>query len=154
MLLTCLGTKGSLLKFFPRAEQMHLLSQLRKCIRYLHKLIVRSRPGGNKYSEEKCAVSPGGTVLSQQGSIILYGKRERMWISMWDLSFCWASLVDISLPKSCQAACRPLPGAAACGSLLTFNSWPFLVAAASCCSPGPMVLLPWMATSTWPSFLS
>lgn len=66
MLFTCLGTKGSLLKFSPWAEQMHLLSQLRKCIRYLHKLIVRTRPGGNKYSEEMCAVSsPGGVVLSK-----------------------------------------------------------------------------------------
>lgn len=66
MLFTCLGTKGNLLKFSPWAEQKHLLSQLRKCIRYLHKLIVRPRPGGRKYSEEMCAVcSPGGVVLSQ-----------------------------------------------------------------------------------------
>lgn len=68
MFFTCLGTKGSLLKFFPWAEQTHLLSQLRKCIRYLHKLIVRPRPGGSKYSEETCAVSsPGGVVLSKPG---------------------------------------------------------------------------------------
>lgn len=101
MLFTCLGTKGNLLKFSPWAERNHLLSQLRECIRYLHKSIVRPRPGGNKCSEEMCAVSsPGGAVL---GSIILYGKRKRMRISVQDLSLCCASLVYVSLPKSCQA---------------------------------------------------